>query len=131
MQYRSWLTSDPNAPKPPAATANAGGPGGGFGGGRGGSGRGGGFGGGRGGSGRGPGGGGGQAGVCPSGQPRGTAPTRASQAKWDMGGYQYDFDNNNRIQASYTNSRGWRGIIAWKGEVVHTREDKPKQSSQP
>lgn len=119
IQYRSWITSDPNAPKFPAQ----GGPGGG-GGGRGGSGRG--PGGGRGGSG----GGGGrapQAALCPSGQPRGTAPDRASQAKWDMGGYQYDFDNNNQYPGQLYEQSTGRGIIAWKGEVVETREGKPKQ----
>lgn len=112
IQYRSWLTADPNAPKTPPAAAGAGG-GAGGGGGRGGSGR---------------GGGRGNQAACPSGQPRGTAPGAASQAKWDMGGYQYDFDNNGTYPGQlYEQGRGWRGIITWKGEVVETREGKPKQ----
>jgi hypothetical protein len=114
VQYRSWITSDPNAPKPPAR-GGAGGRGasGGFGGGRGGSG---GFAGGR-----------GPAGPCPSGEPRGTAPTRESQSKWDMGGAQYDFDNNGTYPGQLYEQATGRGIIAWPGEVVETREGAPKQ----
>jgi hypothetical protein len=115
VQYRSWLSSDPNAPQQPGR----GGPGGG--GARGGSG---GFGAGRGpggGSGRG---GGGRAAACAN---PGTAPDRASQAKWDMGGYQYDFDNNNQYPGQLYEQSTPRGIITYKGEVVETREGKPKQ----
>jgi len=121
IQYRSWITSDPNAPKFPQAQGGGGG--------RGGSGRGpGGFSGGRGGSGGFAGGGGrGPAGPCPSGQPRGTAPTRESQAKWDMGGYQYDFDNNGQYPGQLYEQSTGRGIITWMGEVVQTREGQPKQ----
>jgi len=114
VQYRSWMTSDPNAPQQPGRGAGGGG--------RGGSG------GGRGASGRGPGGAGAaQATACPSGQPRGTPPDRASQAKWDMGGYQYDFDNGNRYPGQLYEQATPRGIITYKGEVVETREGKPKQ----
>jgi len=116
IQYRSWITGEPGAPAPPPAR------GGGGGGAFGGSGRGPG-----GGSGRGPGGGGAQAAACPSGQPRGTAPDRASQAKWDMGGYQYDFDNNGQYPGQLYEQSTGRGIITWMGEVVETREGKPKQ----
>jgi hypothetical protein len=122
IQYRSWITGEPGAPTPPGRGGGAGGPGGG---GRGGSG------------GRGPGGGSGgfasggggrgNAGPCPSGQPRGTAPDRASQAKWDMGGYQYDFDNNGQYPGQLYEQSTGRGIITWMGEVVETREGKPKQ----
>jgi hypothetical protein len=94
VQYRSWLTYDPNAkaPSPPA-----------------------------GGGGRAP------SGLCPSGQPRGAPPDRASQAKWDMGGYQYDFDNNNAYPGQLYEQLTPRGIITYKGEIVETREGKPKQ----
>src|SRR5262252_8247115 len=34
-------------------------------------------------------------GTCPSGQPRGTPPSAASQAKWTMSGAQFDFDGRN------------------------------------
>jgi hypothetical protein len=100
LQYRSWIQSDPSAPKPMPRPARAGG--------RAGSGR---------GAGR-AGGGNANAAACPSGQPRGTAPSRESQAKWDMGGYQYDFDNNNRYPGQLYEQATGRGIIAWKGEVV-------------
>ena len=113
VQYRSWITSDPNAPQPPARAGGGAAAGG------------------RGGSGRGSGGvaaaGRGNQGPCPSGQPRGTAPTRASQAKWDMGGSQYDFDNNGQYPGQLYEQATGRGIIAWPGEVVETREGKPKQ----
>ena len=128
LQYRSWITSDPNSPKPPArGGAPGGGRGASGGGGRGGSG-GFGFGGGRGGSGGFAGGAGrGPAGACPSGQPRGTAPTAASQSRWDMGGPQYDFDNNGSYPGQLYEQATGRGIIAWPGEVIETREGKPKQ----
>ncbi len=117
VQYRSWITSDPNAPQQPGRGGGAGGGGGA-----------------RGGSGRGPGGGSGGFGAgrgpaapCPSGQPRGTAPDRASQLKWDMGGPQYDFDNNNQYPGQLYEQATGRGIIAWKGEVVETLEGGRKQ----
>jgi hypothetical protein len=100
LQYRSWITSDPNAPKPPARAG---------GGGRATSGR---------GAARGPANANAAPAACPSGQPRGTAPTRESQAKWDMGGYQLDFDNGNRYPGQLYEQATGRGIIAWKGEVV-------------
>ncbi|HEY4086156.1 MAG TPA: DUF1080 domain-containing protein [Bryobacteraceae bacterium] len=103
LQYRSWIQGDPSAPKPMARPGAGGG------------------GAARGGSGRGAGRAGGAnaaAAACPSGQPRGTAPSRESQAKWDMGGYQYDFDNGNRYPGQLYEQATGRGIIAWKGEVV-------------
>jgi hypothetical protein len=41
----------------------------------------------------------GQTGPCPSGEPRGTPPDSASEAKWNMAGAQYDFDAGNRHRA--------------------------------
>jgi hypothetical protein len=102
LQYRSWITAD----APPVSVSGAGG-------GRAVNGRG-----ARGPSGRGRGRGNANASACPSGQPRGTAPSRASQAKWNMSGYQYDFDNNNRYPGQLYEQSTGRGIIAWKGEVV-------------
>lgn len=110
IQYRSWITGEPGAPTPPGRGAGAGG------GGRGPGGASGAFAGGR-----------GPAGPCPSGQPRGTQPDRASQAKWDMGGYQYDFDNNGQYPGQLYEQSTGRGIITWMGEIVETREGKPKQ----
>lgn len=65
--------------------------------------------------------------TCPSGQPRGAAPDRASQAKWDMLGPQFDFDGRNRYTGqSYDQATG-RGIIAWRGQIVRTEQgQKPR-----
>jgi len=76
--------------------------------------------------GRGPGGGGrGTQGPCPSGQPRGTPPDQAGQAKWNMLGAQFDFDGQNRYSGQYYEQATGRGIIAWRGQVVQTLEGKP------
>ena len=71
------------------------------------------------GSGRGP------QGNCPSGQPRGTPPDQAGQAKWNMLGAQFDFDGQNRYSGQYYEQATGRGIIAWRGQVVQTLEGKP------
>jgi hypothetical protein len=63
-------------------------------------------------------------GPCPSGQPRGTPPSRESQAKWDMLGAQFDFDGQNRYTGQFYEQATGRGIIAWRGQVVHTEEGK-------
>jgi hypothetical protein len=77
------------------------------------------------GAGRGPGGGGrGPQGPCPSGQPRGTPPDQAGQAKWNMLGAQFDFDGQNRYSGQYYEQATGRGIIAWRGQVVRTEEGK-------
>jgi hypothetical protein len=64
-------------------------------------------------------------GPCPSGAPRGTPPSRESQEKWDMLGAQYDFDGSNRYTGQFYEQATGRGIIAWRGQVVHTEEGKP------
>lgn len=77
--------------------------------------------------GRGPGAGGrgrGPQGPCPSGAARGTPPSRESQAKWDMLGAQFDFDGRNRFTGQFYEQATGRGIIAWRGQVVHTEEGK-------
>src|SRR5579871_3339476 len=63
-------------------------------------------------------------GPCPSGAPRGTPPPFASQAKWDMLGPQFDFDGRNRYTGQFYEQSTGRGIIAWRGQVVHTEEGK-------
>src|SRR6185437_9349087 len=128
MQFRSFLTADPNSQKyPPRA---GGGFGGGSGrGGRGGSGRGGaGFSGGRGGSGRG-GGGGGRANTaanCPVPPP--PAPSRASLAKWDLNGYQLDFDAVNQWPGNIY-EQGGRGIISTTGHAILALPGEPVKTT--
>ena len=56
-----------------------------------------------------------------------TPPTRASQLGVDMGGPQHDFDNNGTFPGQLYEQATGRGIIACSGEVVETREGKPKQ----
>ena len=73
---------------------------------------------------RGGGAGRGQQGACPSGAPRGTPPSFASQAKWDMLGAQFDFDGRNNYTGQYYEQATGRGIIAWRGQVVRTEEGK-------
>ncbi len=63
-------------------------------------------------------------GPCPSGAPRGASPSRESQAKWDMLGAQFDFDGQNRYTGQFYEQATGRGIIAWRGQVVHTEEGK-------
>lgn len=63
-------------------------------------------------------------GPCPSGAPRGVPPSRASQAKWDMLGAQFDFDGRNRFTGQYYEQATGRGIIAWRGQVVRTEQGK-------
>jgi hypothetical protein len=57
---------------------------------------------------------------CPSGNPRGTPPSRASEAQWNLAGPQYDFDAGNRYTGQFYEQATGRGIIAWRGDVVHT-----------
>lgn len=75
--------------------------------------------------GAGPGGGRGPQGPCASGQPRGTPPDQAGQAKWNMLGAQFDFDGQNRYSGQYYEQATGRGIIAWRGQIVRTEEGKP------
>ncbi|MGH9575478.1 MAG: 3-keto-disaccharide hydrolase [Candidatus Acidiferrales bacterium] len=116
IQYRSWLTEDLDAPHFPRPSFPGRGAAGaqGRGGAAGARGRGG-F------AGRGP------AGACPGGQPRGTPPDRAMEAKYGMGGPQYDFDNSDMYPGQFYEQASGRGIIAWPGEVVITNPGVPKQ----
>ena len=61
---------------------------------------------------------------CPSGEPRGTPPDPATEAKWNMAGAQYDFDAGNRYTGQFYEQSTGRGIIAWKGQVVRTETGK-------
>ncbi len=63
-------------------------------------------------------------GNCPSGQPRGSQPSAASQAKWNMSGAQFDFDGRNAYSGQYYEQATGRGIIAWRGQVVRTEQGK-------
>jgi hypothetical protein len=71
-----------------------------------------------GGRGRGP------VGPCPSGQPRGTPPDAVTNAKWNLGGPQADFDGTNRYTGQYYEGGTDRGIVAWRGQVVRAEEGK-------
>jgi hypothetical protein len=57
---------------------------------------------------------------CPSGAPRGTPPDRASEAQWNMGGPQFDFDALNVIPGQFYEQATGRARIAWRGQVVRT-----------
>lgn len=65
--------------------------------------------------------------TCPSGQTAASPPTRASQAKWEMAGYQFDFDNGNSYPGQLYEQSTGRGIITWKGEVVEIWPNNQKQ----
>jgi Domain of Unknown Function (DUF1080) len=125
IQYRSWLAVDPDAPHFPRPNFA----------GRGGA--------GRGAAGRGPGGAGAQAGrgaaagrggaagggrgagPCPNGQ--GTPLDRNMEAKYDMIGPQYDFDNGNNFPGQFYEQRG-RGIVAFPGQImIDNGGDQPRQ----
>jgi len=45
-------------------------------------------------------------------------------AKWNLTGYQGDFDYNNRYTGQLYEQDSSRGIIAWRGQVVATEPDK-------
>ncbi len=116
MQIRSFLTEDPNSPKYPPRAAAAGG----FGGGRGGS-----------GAGRGPGGGSGRAGggggrgpavACATPPP--AQPDRTALAKWNLNGYQVDFDANNQWGGNIY-EQGGRGIISTPGHALLAEPGQP------
>jgi len=61
-------------------------------------------------------------GPCPNGM--GPRPDPATEAAWDMGGPQYDFDNGNRYPGQFYEQATGRGIIAFKGQVVRTETGK-------
>jgi hypothetical protein len=120
MQFRSFLTEDANAPKYPSRGGGAG---------RGASGA------GRGASGRGGGaafaasGGGGRGGgqaqaqvACPTPPP--PQPERGALAKWNMNGYQVDFDANNQWGGNIY-EQGGRGIINTPGHALLAEAGQP------
>jgi hypothetical protein len=45
-------------------------------------------------------------------------------AKWNLSGYQADFDYNNQYTGQLYEQSSPRGIIAWRGQVVATEADK-------
>jgi hypothetical protein len=46
------------------------------------------------------------------------------RAKWNMGGYQADFDYNNQYTGQLYEQSSERGIIAWRSQVVATEPNK-------
>jgi len=140
IQYRSWLTADLNAPHFPRQGR---GPGGGVGG-RGGAPGAGGAPAAGGAPGAAPAGGPARGGAAAAGGPggpgRGPQPcangqmpapsiaqaNRDVEAKYDMGGPQYDFDNTDRFVGQFYEQASGRGIIAFPGQVVMTNPGVPK-----
>lgn len=49
------------------------------------------------------------------------------EAKYDMIGPQYDFDNTDRYPGQFYEQATNRGIVAWPGEVVIENDGQPKQ----
>lgn len=64
------------------------------------------------------------AGTCPDGGPRGIPPDAASEAQWNMGGPQYDFDAGNTVPGQFYEQATGRARIAWRGQVVRTETGK-------
>jgi hypothetical protein len=62
--------------------------------------------------------------TCPNGQPRGMPPDPASEAQWNLAGPQYDFDAGNRYTGQFYEQATGRGIVAWRGDVVQTEQEK-------
>jgi hypothetical protein len=60
---------------------------------------------------------------CPSGQMRGRPPA-AAENRWNVGGYQFDFDYVNRYSGQVYEGGTGRGIIAYRGQVVRTESGK-------
>jgi hypothetical protein len=121
MQFRSFLTEDPNTPKYPPPPGRAGG-----GAGRGGSGRGAGCG-AAGGSGRG-GGGGGRGPQATCAVPPPAQPDRAALAKWNLNGYQVDFDAQNQWGGNIY-EQGGRGVITTPGHALLAQPGQPVQTT--
>lgn len=63
-------------------------------------------------------------GPCSTGVPRGTPPDAASEAQWNMGGPQYDFDAGNTVPGQFYEQATGRARIAWRGQVVRTETGK-------
>ncbi len=61
---------------------------------------------------------------CPGGAPRGIPPSAASEAQWNMGGPQYDFDAGNTVPGQFYEQATGRARIAWRGQVVRTETGK-------
>src|SRR5262249_45994588 len=60
---------------------------------------------------------------CPGGAARGQPPS-AAENRWNVGGYQFDFDYVNRYSGQVYEGGTGRGIIAWRGQVVRTETGK-------
>lgn len=51
---------------------------------------------------------------------------RDEELKYDMGGPQYDFDNNDSFPGQFYEQASGRGIVAFPGQVVITNPGVPK-----
>src|SRR5262249_13397451 len=57
--------------------------------------------------------------------PQGRGPTvKAENARWNLKGYQFDFDFLGRYSGQLYEQGTGRGIIAWRGQVVRTEQGK-------
>ena len=71
-------------------------------------------------------------GLPPPGQPapgggRAGAPPPRPQSKWLLGGYQFDLDFVGRYTGQLYEGFTGRGIVAWRGDVVHAQDgQKPR-----
>ena len=70
----------------------------------------------------------GPTGPCPSGASRGTPPSRDPESKYDMGGPQYDFDNNDMYPGQFYEQSTGRGIIAFPGTSRRSRSGQAEAS---
>ena len=66
-------------------------------------------------------------GQTPPGGGRPGAPPPRPQSKWLLGGYQFDLDFVGRFTGQLYEGFTGRGIVAWRGDVVHTQNgQKPR-----
>jgi len=68
----------------------------------------------------------GQGAAAPGGGPQGGAPPRP-QSRWLLGGYQFDLDFVGRYTGQLYEGFTGRGIVAWRGDVVHTADGRKPQ----
>jgi 3-keto-disaccharide hydrolase len=63
--------------------------------------------------------------AAPSGGRQGQPPRQ--QSRWLLGGYQYDLDFVGRFTGQLYEGFTGRGIVAWRGDVVHTMDGRKPQ----
>lgn len=62
--------------------------------------------------------------ITPPPQGRGGPNVNPANAKWNLKGYQFDFDFGGRYSGQLYEQATGRGIIAWRGQVVRTEQGK-------